>query len=386
MQDKTIRRVLAFTLLIAAVLVVVAIQAVRNINRSVATSDWVNHTHSVILETEEVRSALYVADGALHTYALTGDARDLGACREAMANVTEHLEIISALTRQEAAQHEQVGQMESFVNQYAGFSQEILAARQSGNMDAVRALLAANSGGSANREVQRRLERLKNEELGLLTERDKASYLQAQATRWTVWSGVLLDVALLGAVAWLIRDDLMARMRAAAALTEANERLEARVRERTAELASANARLSAENLERQWANLALEHQLRYNGLIIDSISDLVFVLTKAQNVSRINPAVVHATGLEPAAIINQPLARVVRLEIARQGAAAEGPDPLARALREGRDLRAQPAFIVDKLGRQTPVQLTLFPLRDRDKVVGGVVTLQVSPPGAQPNP
>ena len=58
--------------------------------------------------------------------------------------------------------------------------------------------------------------------------------------------------------------------------------------DRTAELASTNATLSTENLERQWANQALEHQLRYNHLIVDSINDLVFVLTKALNISRVN--------------------------------------------------------------------------------------------------
>ena len=61
---------LVFFLLIAAVVVALAIVAVRNINRSVASSDWVNHTHSVILQVEALRSEMYVAEGALHTYVL----------------------------------------------------------------------------------------------------------------------------------------------------------------------------------------------------------------------------------------------------------------------------------------------------------------------------
>ena len=65
MKDQAIRRILIFFLLIAAVLLVVAVQAVRNTNRSVATSDWVNHTHSVILETEALRTALLVGDGLM---------------------------------------------------------------------------------------------------------------------------------------------------------------------------------------------------------------------------------------------------------------------------------------------------------------------------------
>ena len=52
-------------------------------------------------------------------------------------------------------------------------------------------------------------------------------------------------------------------------------------------------------------------------------------------------------------------------------------DPIARALKDGRDLRDQNAFVVDTRGRKIAVRFTLFPLRDRNKVVGGIVTLQV---------
>ena len=384
MNDKTIRRVLAFFLLIAAVLIVVAVQTARNLSRSAASSDWVNHTHAVILEVEALRSALYVGDGAVHTYVLTGDMHDQAACSEALSNVAEHVEITQALTRNEPAQHAQILQLESLVNQRTEFYQAVLAARQAGNTEKVRTLLAADAGRTALRDIQRKIELLKNEELALLTERDTASYVQAQATRWTVWAGVALDVLLLGGVAWLIRDDLAARRRVTATLQEANARLEARVQERTAELAAANARLSAENLERQWANQALAHQLHYHQLIVDSIDDLVFVLTKALNISRVNPAVVHLTGLEPSALINQPLTRVVHLVAAHPGADAPLLDPIAQALKEGHDLRDRPAIVEDQRGRQIPVRFTLFPLRDGDKVVGGIVTLQIVPPGAEP--
>jgi PAS domain-containing protein len=322
----------------------------------------------------------------LHTYVLTGDARDQAACRDALSNVADHLEIAKALTRQEPAQHEQIVELESQVNRRVDFVQKTLAARQAGDTEAVRALLAADGGAAPLREIQRNIGKLKDEELALLTERDTAAYMQAQTTRWTVWSGVVLDVLLLGGVAWLIRDDIAARRRAAAMLQEANDGLETRVRERTAELAAANAKLSAENLERRWANQSLEHQLRYNRLIVDSINDPVLVLTKTLNISRVNSAVIHLTGLEPTALINQPLSRIVRLVAAHPGTGDPMLDPLTQALKDGRDLRDQAALAEDKRGRQTPVRFSLFPLRDRDKVVGGIVTLQITPSMAAAKP
>lgn len=380
MKDKTIQRILVFFAVISAVLIVIAIAAVRNISRSAASSDWVNHTHAVILESEALRSALQAADAAARTYAVTGDARDRAAGLTAVADAAEHLEVAKALTRAEPEQNQQFVRLEALAKQHGEFVRKLLAARQADNAEGVRALLAADAGGDALRGLQRGADKLKADEMALLADRDRAAFLQAQMTRWTVWLGVALDVLLLGGAAWLIKDDLASRRRAAAALQEANEQLEARVRERTAELAAANAQLSADNLERQWANQALEHQLRYSQLIINSISDLVIVLTKARNISRLNPAVTHLTGLEPAELINQPLSRLVRLAGQTTGAGTPLIDPIAQALKDGRDLPEQAAVVTDKQGRQIPVRFTLFPLRDRDKVVGGVVTLHVPPP------
>lgn len=385
MKDQTISRILGFFLLVSLVFAVVAIKAVRNINRSVASSDWVNHTHAVILEAEELRSDLFVADGALHTFVLTGDARDRAAGLEALSRVEEHGEIIKALTRLEPAQNAQVVQILSLVEQRVGFMREVLAARQSDKPEAVRILLASDAGGEAGREIQRKIKRLNDDELALLTERDTAAYLQAQATQWTVWAGVALDVLLLGGALWLIRDDLAARRRAAAVLTEANEQLDARVRERTAELTTANAHLATENLERQWTNQALEHQNHYNELIINSINDLVLVLTKSLKISRVNPAVTQLTGWQPPDLINQALDRFVHVN-KRAGAEVPLANPLAHALKHGQDLRDQPATIEDKTGALIPVRFSLFPLRDRDKVVGGVVTLQPLPPMTELRP
>jgi CHASE3 domain sensor protein len=411
MKDQTVSRILAFFLLISAVLVYVAYESVRNIDRSMASNDWVNHTHEVILEVNGVLSAVRAGDSAAHTYAMTGDPGSRAACREAFGilggrldagELGEHLQVAEADTRNEPAQHEEIVRLISMAGKRADFARALIAARQSGNGESVRALLASDDGVEANREIQGMVKKLTAEEMALLADRDHASYVQADNTRKTVWSGVVIDFLLLGGVAWLIRDDIGSRRRAASILRDANEQLEARVRARTSELAATNERLRAENLERRWGNQALEHQLRYNHLIVNSISDLVFVLTKAMNISRINPAVVHLTGLEQEELINRPFSCVVQLLDDGPGAdtvlldpgpplaavvpmvggilGTDGPliDPLTHALAEGRDLRDLPAIVEDRRGRKTAASLTLYPLRDREKVVGGVAILQVA--------
>ena len=376
MKDNTIRRVLGFFVIISAILMAGAVVAVRNINREAASSDWVNHTHAVILETDGIFSSLEAADGEMRTFVMTGGAQEQVACREDLGDLVEHLEVAKALTRAEPAQLKEILNLEVLATKRDEFIQSVLAARAAGQFDAVRKLLDADHGSTSILEIRRAVANLKNEEMNLLADRDTASYRQAQATRWTVWAGVVLDLLLLAGVAWLIRDDLAARRRAAEALEQANQQLDAKVRERTSELGAANDQLAADNLERRWANQALEHQVRYDELIVNSISDLVFVLTKAMNISRINPAVTRLTGLEPQQVVNKPISSVVRLGGQQRGTGGPLVDPVAQAMREGRDLRDEPAVVEDRRGGKTAVRFTLFPLRDGNKVVGGVVIVQ----------
>lgn len=377
MNDTLFRRLLVLFVIIAAVLVVVALVAVRNINRAIAGSDWVNHTHAVLIEVGGLRGAFQASDAALRALAMTGSEAEEAACREALAALTDTLEVVKALTRNDAAQAQQVARLEALTSARAGLTRDVLAARRAGHSDTLRSLLAADAAAGTGAEVRRLTEKLRQEQMALLAARDTAAYLQAQTTRWTVGIGVALNFLLLGLTAWLVRDDLAARRRAAAALQEANRDLDTKVQARTAELTTANERLSAENLERRWGVQALEHQLRYNELIVNSIADLVLVLTKAQNISRLNPAVTHLTGHDATQLINRPLRSLVQLREAGSPTAPGSPDRLAQALKEGRDLRDVAAQVTDCHHRTIPVRLTLFPLRDRDKVVGGVVVLRL---------
>ena len=141
--------------------------------------------------------------------------------------------------------------------------------------------------------------------------------------------------------------------------------------------------LKAQYLERSWAGQSLEHQLRYNQLIIDSISELVFVLTKALNISRVNPAVLRATGCAEVEVIKAPLGRWVRFAPRAGGeSAAAGSERLIAALKEGRSLHDLPAIVTGAGGKDMAAWLTLIPLRDGNRVVGGVATLRAAVPGA----
>ena len=373
MKENIFARVGVLLLVMLAILISVATVSVSNVGRFVTTADWVNKTHAVIQEGDAILYSLHAGDAALRTFLITNDPRDQAAYREAYTEMVEHLNVAKALARAEAKASKSVEALEPLAAKHVDIARELARSRQQGSDDAIKKILQADGGGESMRKVRKAVIALQDEQKALLKERDKASYAEAQTTKWTVITGLVINFVLLTFAAFLVRDDIAARRLAANALIEANEVLESKVKERTAELNSSNQLLRAENLERQWGNKSLEHQLRYSNLIINSINDLVFVLTKTLNITRINPAVVGVTGLEAKDLITSPLTRVVRFDNDKDGGVK---DVFAKALRDGREIQDSAVLLVAKDGTTKPYRLNLVPLRDRDKVVGGVVTLR----------
>lgn len=380
LADRTLRRVLVFFTLILGVLIGIVVVSLRNLNRSIATSDWVNHTHALISELDALRPNLAAAEGELVRYLHTGDQRDHAAYQEKFADLGESVAVINALIAGAPDEKEQFAPIAALLARRAGLATQAVQLKKAGDTAGLQKLQDTEAEGGDLPELARRLEKLREKQTDLLSARDRASFVQAQVTRWTVLAGVGFDFLLLCGAAWLIRDDLAARRQAARLLAQTNSELEEKVRQRTAEISAMNAQLVAQNLEERWAKQAIEHQNRYNLLIIDSITDAVFVVTKLMNISRMNPAAVHLTGYEPVDLVDKPLAKVAQL--ADADALRRTFDVLARTLVDGHEMRSQAAVVTMKNGDRVAVQLNVFPLRDRDKVVGGVVILKSSAPSS----
>jgi PAS domain S-box-containing protein len=379
MKESIEKRVVGLFVLMLAILVYVAWTSVQNVKQNIKDNDWVNHTHDVIIHAEDILSYLHAGDAALRTYLLTGDERDKQGYRVAYSTMKERLDEAEALTRSdedEQSSHQGLMNLQNLIGKRIDVARAMVKAREEGGLDGVRQLFGAHPDVESINKIERTVNHLVEVARGLLRERDKRQHLQALTTNMTVDTGLAVDFVLLGLVLWLIRDDVVARRQATQALSEANAQLESKVRERTVQLVESNQSLQQENLERRWSHQALDHQLRYNQLIINSIAELVIVVSRALNVSRINPAVVHQTGWEPQELIAQSVERV--LQVAPDPGVGAAQNPLTLALRNGRQIQDRPAQLLDRAGRAIPVRYSLFPVHDEDKIVGGVVTVRVS--------
>lgn len=372
MNERIIRLAYAGFVATCVVIGFAAVAAFRNISRAEASADWVNHTHATIYALDRVVGSVVAGDGAARLFVLTGRPGELVEARGEFGEMADHLESLTALTRDDAATLAQVRELEALTQRHAESALALAAAREGKDRVALEKLLQTDPGVEVLQEIKRLAARIRAGQFELLDQRDRSAYRQAQTTRWVVGTCVVLDFLLLATLAWLVRDDIAARRRLAATLQEANAVLEARVAERTADLAATNARLKAENHERKWSAQSLEHQLRYNQVIVNATRDLVFVVTKTLAVTRVNPAVMLRTGWTEESILGRPLR-----DFLPDTAAAEP------ALRSGRELPDQPARLRLQSGGELTGRFTLLPIRDNDRVVGGVVLVHLDLPPSQ---
>jgi CHASE3 domain sensor protein len=365
MKDKFEQRAVGFFVLMAAFFVCITLFAVKTPQEAAKSSAWVNKTHDFIIEVNAVLSSLHAGESSFFTWLQNSDSRDQNAYRHAYTEMLEHLEKAKAMTRSGAEkelQGSQILELENLIGKHVDFIRPAAKTRKQTSP-------AVLPDAASMDTIEQLVKNITDQENNLLMQRDQDSHLKARAVRRMLYAGAGVNFVLLLFAAWLLRDDLAVRRRATHDLQEINAALEAKVQALTDELLKSNQALKQENLERRWSNQALEHQLRYNQLIINSIDELVFVISKALNISRINPAVSHHTHWEPQDLVAQSLDRVLQLNAT--------PNPIADALREGREIKDRDALLLTKSGPAAPVRYSMVPLHDQDKVVGAVVTVRI---------
>jgi CHASE3 domain sensor protein len=385
MKENIEQRVVGLFILMLAILGYVAWSSIHNIKESIRSNDWVNHTHAVIIHAGEILSYLHGGDAALRTFLITGDERDKQGYRVEYNTMVEQwteAERLTGRNEEEKALHQRFLDLSLLISNRIDVARSMVQAREQGGLEAVRQQFNTHPDVESINKIERAVRNIDKSENQLLRERDEQQHLQAQATKATVYTGLGVNCVLVLLVVWLMRDDLAARRKAAVALAEANEQLEAKVQERTAELVKTNQSLKQENLERRWSYQALDHQLRYNQLIINSIEEMVIVISRALNISRVNPAVVQTTHWEPQELISQSIERVLQFPPDPAGGASQ--NPLTAAMRDGRQIQDRPANLLERSGRIIPIRYTLIPLHDQDKIVGGVVTVRLQAGVQQP--
>src|SRR5580698_1399217 len=94
MKENIEKRVVGLFFLMLLIICGVAWEAVKNIQSSIDKTDWVNHTHQVILDANDIAGNVHKGDAYMSSYILTGDRRDQENYRIAYRAIDPKLQLV----------------------------------------------------------------------------------------------------------------------------------------------------------------------------------------------------------------------------------------------------------------------------------------------------
>jgi PAS domain S-box-containing protein len=151
-------------------------------------------------------------------------------------------------------------------------------------------------------------------------------------------------------------------------LIKTHDRLEGRVKERTAELEVTNKQLQIKMEEREQVEQALRENEENYRLHFENISDVIYSLDKETNILMVSPSVEKILGYKPEELIGKPYQSLNILAPDSQKAASSD---FSRVLSGERVLQSVYEFI-SKYGERKFCEINITPLYNNGKIVGAV--------------
>ncbi|HEY2289900.1 MAG TPA: CHASE3 domain-containing protein [Thermoanaerobaculia bacterium] len=235
-----------------------AVVSYRMTLRLIENERWVTHTHEVLNELEGTLSALKDAETGERGYIITGDESYLAPYKTGIVEVQEHLGSLRSLTADNARQQRRIAELAPLIARRLEQLQRGLESFRTAGPEAARATVLMGTGQQTMDAVRWIAAQMTASETALLRRRSEISRESGRTVLWTLSIANLLLVGLILLTAYLTQRDLQRRRQAETALLAARDELEVRVRERTAELATANEHLRQSALELERSNRELQ--------------------------------------------------------------------------------------------------------------------------------
>ena len=299
-------------------------------------TQWVVHTHQVLEDIAVTQSALERAESSQRGYLLAGDVRDLRVYEAAKQEAVSGLSALVHLTADNPTQQKRLADLTPLVNARLDNLQAALGRRRRGG-----------AGTVLMEDIRRRLAALQAEESRLLTLRVNAAEDAGALARTLIVSGVGLVVLLMGLGAAMAGQYRSERNRTEAALRTAQENLERKVRDRTAEIEQAGAalqqahaaledRVQARTAELVSVNRTLEESEAQFRSVIGAMQEGLLVCDQAGTILLCNQAAERIFGVPASHLIGQN-GLAERWQATREDGTVllPGDYPLAQALGTG---------------------------------------------------
>ena len=185
------QKILAGFIACTLILVTVTIFSFRNSEKFIDTNQWVNHTHEVLYEFDQVLAATIDAETGTRGFIITGNESYLEPYYNSRKSAIEHLDKAKRLTEDNPVQQKNIEELKKPVEEVLNLRDQLINVRKV-NVDSARKMISMNTEKLLQDDVRRIIKNCKEIENKLLVERSKRS--EEDASNFNVIFIILLLV------------------------------------------------------------------------------------------------------------------------------------------------------------------------------------------------
>lgn len=207
-----------------------------------ASTDHRMQARRLLVGLKNLFDTLQDAETSQRGYLLTGKEEYLASYRAANEAFPQRLEQVHVLLASHPAIAQDIEKLRPLLDDKIAEMQETIAARQNLGLEAAMTILQTDRGRNAMLGIRRLIASVENELVVLMESRAREASESARPALLSMVAGGATSVVILLCIYVLLMREMAGRRRAVLDLREANERLEQRVSERTAQLRESEER------------------------------------------------------------------------------------------------------------------------------------------------
>jgi len=182
-----------------AILILVIALYYRSMAVSAQSEAWVQHSHLVLKNLEDVLYAMTNIDASGRAFIATGEETYLDSWRSGMADLKQHLQAVRVLTGDNPAQQARLPALEALVAERTQFDQRIDALPRAEGEDASAKAVRTGQGSQITNEFRQIVQAMQDEETGLLDRRTADAKRRLRQARTGLLLGTALGLLISGA-------------------------------------------------------------------------------------------------------------------------------------------------------------------------------------------